>query len=120
MCDSCYEEHGPKGSSSATQGGSSSSGESSPVKSSRGGSGGNRRGHHRNPMGSADVGAMDSDLPAEYLSSPLSKEASRISVIHVQGDQDALLLNFKKVLVPTCLTYRGFLPLNSSSLYAVT
>merc|ERR1712066_77035 len=53
--------------------------------------GGNRRGHHRNkhqnndPMGSADAGAMDSDLPAEYLSSPLSKEPQAPTVAKTTG-----------------------------------
>jgi len=75
VCDSCYEEHGPKGSSTTQQGGSSSSGESSPVKTSRGGGGGGGGGrHHRNQQHNNQSG-MDSDLPAEYLSSPLSKES---------------------------------------------
>ena len=72
MCDSCYEEYGPKGAATTQQGGSSSSGESSPVKTSRGGGGGR---HHRNKQHSHQ-GGMDADLPAEYLSSPLSKEVS--------------------------------------------
>ena len=67
MCDSCYEEHGPKAASTTQQGGSSSSGESSPVKTNRGGR------HHRGKQQGPKSG-MESDLPAEYLSSPLSKE----------------------------------------------
>jgi hypothetical protein len=68
VCDSCFDEHGPKtgpAGAGGVGGNSSSSENSSPVKTSTSSRGGKKQ------MSSA---TMDPDLPAEYLASSLAQQ----------------------------------------------
>ncbi len=70
VCDSCYEEYGPKDGQNAAASSASSSHSNSPAKARAG----SRGQQHGGSGGGGGGKAADSELPAEYLASSLAQQ----------------------------------------------